>query len=89
MTDMEAYQLGLKEKEETWWWEKIQDLAADVRSGEFGEVVEETKKYSGWFDGIKLPHFVLRHPERGLIDVKVNESGVWYSTGAGWGRLDL
>lgn len=75
MTDMELFQYGLKEQDETWWGKKINENRDKVRQGKYGKVVSETIGSSGWFDGVELPYFeIIRNGKK--IKVKVDESGV-------------
>lgn len=69
----------------TWWQDKIDAYAEDVRAGKYGKVTEQGDQDDGWMDGVQTPHWTT---EDGRT-IKATESGVFqhYASG-GWGRIN-
>ena len=80
MTDMEKFQLGILEQDETWWGKKIIENTNNVKAGKFGKVIREWKESSGWMDSVIEPCFELNRKGKRVI-VNVNESGVFVHEG--------
>ena len=82
MNDYDKYSFGLMKQKDTWWGKKIEANAERVRSGEFGEVVDERKVYDGWGDGLKVPQFVVLKDGKARV-LKVSESGIFEACESG------